>query len=300
MPIAGRMSKPSARFTGESDASAPPSRRCGCSTRPSATAVSISMKDSPAARSRSTRPRTVWLDEHGCPVDDVQKATISGALARKDLPPTVRRVLELRRDGAHAATAKYSAMLNWRAEDGRAHGCFVYHGASTGRWASYGIQVQNLKKVPPGGLAEEAIASVRGADFDRLRELRPEDPLGLVGEVARAALIASPGHRLVIADFSGIESRVLAWLAGERWKTAQWAKFDGTGRPEDEPYYINGIAFGFAPENARAPGKTGDLAFGYMGGIGAYRKFAPDDPADDAAIKGRRPLAPPGYCQALG
>jgi hypothetical protein len=87
-----------------------------------------------------------WLGENGCSLDHVQKGTVSHALARKDIPDNARRVLELRRDGAHAAAAKYSTMLNWRDDDGRAHGCFVYHGASTGRWASYGIQVQNLKK----------------------------------------------------------------------------------------------------------------------------------------------------------
>jgi DNA polymerase bacteriophage-type len=141
--------------------------------------------------------------------------------------------------------------------------------------------------VPSGGIAEEAIRAVRGADFERLRELRPENPLGLVGEVARAALIAAPGHQLITAaDFSGIESRVLAWLAGEKSKLGQWAKFDETGAPEDEPYLILGQCFGFAPDQARSPGKTGDLAFGFAGSVGAYRRFSPDDPATDETIKG--------------
>lgn len=176
-----------------------------------------------------------WLAEHGCSVDNIQKATLGHALTRKDIPDVARQVLELRRDGAHAATSKFSTMLNWRAQDGRARGCFVYQGASTGRWASYGPQLHNLRKVPSGGVSLDAIAAVMGADFARLRELRPENPLGLVGEVARAALTAAPGNRLVIADFSGIESRVLAWIAGEKSKLEQWRKFDETGLPEDEP-----------------------------------------------------------------
>ena len=70
-------------------------------------------------------------------------------------------------------------------------------------------------------------------------------------------------------------------------KLDQWAKYDATGAPEDEPYYINGVRFHLPPDQIRAKGKVGDLAFGYMGGIGAWRKFAgDDDPTSDTEIKG--------------
>lgn len=78
---------------------------------------------------------------------------------------------------------------------------------------------------------------------------------------------------------------MLAWLSRQQSKLDQWAKFDLTGNPEDEPYLILGLACGLPREQARDKGKVCDLAFGYMGAIGAYRKFAPDDPASDAEIR---------------
>jgi DNA polymerase bacteriophage-type len=111
-------------------------------------------------------------------------------------------------------------------------------------------------------------------------------PRSIVGDVAKAALCANPGHRFIVADFSGIESRVLAWISGQQSKRDQWAKFDQTQNPEDEPYAILGKLCGFPPGQARNKGKTFDLAFGYMGGVGAYRKFAPGDPSTDFEIKG--------------
>ena len=89
-------------------------------------------------------------------------------------------------------------MLAWAGDDDRIRGAFKYHGAAPGRWASYGVQLQNLKK---GNSAE------------------------------RYAICAAPGHRFIKADLSGIESRMLAWVAGEESKIAQWALFDQTGKP---------------------------------------------------------------------
>jgi hypothetical protein len=90
-------------------------------------------------------------------------------------------------------------------------------------------------------------------------------------------ICAAPGHRLLIGDFSGIESRVLAWVSGQQSKLDQWAKFDRTGDPKDEPYYLLGRNCGRPEESARSIGKTADLAFGYMGGPGAWNRLAPND-----------------------
>jgi DNA polymerase len=87
-----------------------------------------------------------WLAAHGCTIKDCQKATISAALRRKDLPPEVRRVLELRRAAAHAAADKFEALRNWRGVDGRVRGTFKFHGAATGRWSAGGPQPQNFKR----------------------------------------------------------------------------------------------------------------------------------------------------------
>jgi DNA polymerase len=90
-------------------------------------------------------------------------------------------------------------------------------------------------------------------------------------------ICAPPGHRLIAADFSGIESRVTAWLSRQQSKIDQWAKFDRTQNPEDEPYFFIGRRFKLPTERAREDGKTADLAFGYMGSIGAWKKLAPTD-----------------------
>jgi len=228
-----------------------------------------------------------WLAARGCVVTDVQKTTIKRALTRKSLSPEVRRVMELRLDGAHAAAAKLETMRAWRNGDGRARGTFRYHGASTGRWTSFGIQVQNMKRpeVEDIGAAIEAVAT---GDLDHLRHQYPR-PMSVVGDVARAMICAAPGHRLIAADFSGIESRVTAWISGQQSKIEQWAKFDRTGDPKDEPYFILGKQVGQPDETARGIGKTADLAFGYMGSINAWKKLAgKDDTSTDAEIKQRQ------------
>jgi DNA polymerase len=227
-----------------------------------------------------------WLAANGINLENVQKETVRRALTRKELPPAVRRALELRHQGAHIAAAKFETMRSWAAADGRIHGAFKYHGAATGRWTSFGVQFQNLKK--QNGLdTEAAIALVSQGSLAAMRK-HYADPLAVVGEVARAAVIAAPGHRLITADFSGIESRVLAWLAGEQWKIDQWAKFDQSNNPKDEPYFVTGKGFGFDDDKARTPGKTGDLAFGYVGGLGAWRKFAGDEMPDQEVERLKR------------
>jgi hypothetical protein len=202
--------------------------------------------------------------------------------------------------GAHIAATKFETMRNWATADGRIHGAFKYRGAATGRWTSFGVQFQNLKK--QNGLdAAAAIALVSNGSLAAMRK-HYADPLAVVGEVARAAVIAAPGHRLITADFSGIESRALAWLAGEKWKIDQWAKFDQTGDPKDEPYFVTGKGFGFDDDTARNPGKTGDLAFGYVGGLGAWRKFAGDEMPDAEVERLKAGLArrPSQHGQAMG
>jgi DNA polymerase bacteriophage-type len=177
-----------------------------------------------------------WLAANGCEVKDAQKGTLRQALRRTKISDAARRVMELRLDGAHAAAAKYETMRDWLCADGRVRGAFKYHGAATGRWTSYGVQVQNFKRPTVDDLGA-AIDAVATADLDHVKRLYPR-PMAIIGDVARAAITAAPGHRFIAADFSGVESRLTAWLAGEQSKIDQWAKFDQTGKPEDEPYYI--------------------------------------------------------------
>jgi DNA polymerase len=228
-----------------------------------------------------------WLAAQGCGVTDVQKATLAKVLTRSELPTDAKRVIELRLDGAHAAAAKLGTIRNWVNGDGRARGTFRFHGASTGRWTSFGIQTQNLKRPT----VEDLGAAIKAVTTGDLASLRAEykQPMSVIGDVTRGLICAAPGHRFIAADFSGIESRVTAWLSGQQSKLDQWAKFDSTKNPEDEPYYVLGKRLGLPSEQARGIGKTADLAFGYMGGKGAWRKLAgPDDKATDEEIKQRQ------------
>jgi DNA polymerase len=221
-----------------------------------------------------------WLQANGCDVKDIRSTTLEAELNKSNLPPTTRRVIELRLAGAHASAIKLKAMRNWCDSDGRIRGTFRYHGASTGRFTSMGVQLQNLKRPETDDLGA-AVDAVRAGDISAY-----DRPMAILGELGRAIIAASPGHRFIAADLSGIESRITAWVSGQQSKVDQWAKFDETGNPEDEPYYCIGRdCFGLPEDTARSIGKIGDLAFGYSGGVGAWRKFSPNDQRSDEEIK---------------
>jgi DNA polymerase len=222
-----------------------------------------------------------WLAERDCTVTDVQKGTLTHALRRKNLEPEVRRAIELRLELAHASAAKIEALQAWRGADGRVRGTLQYHGAATGRWTGRGPQPQNLKRDSEN--TEEKIAAVKagGAELKK--------PVEVVGDIGRSMIIAAPPRRFLIGDFSGIESRGLAWAAGEERKLKAWSRFDETGDPNDDPYVLIGRALGHPEATARPFGKIADLAFGYQGGVGAWRNMAPeDDASDESTIKSLR------------
>jgi DNA polymerase len=222
-----------------------------------------------------------WLAAHGCDVDDLQKPTLAAALRRKDLTQEARQAIMLRRAAAHSAANKFPALHAWRCLDGRVRGAFNFHKAATGRWSASGPQPQNLAREVDDIAAR--FAAVMSGDIEQVRALG--DPLEIIGSISRAPICAAPDHKLLHADYSAIESRVLAWITDETSKLDLWAKFDETQDPNDDPYVIIGRRLGFPEEEARARGKRADLAFGYGGGIGAYWGFAPDDdPATDEQI----------------
>jgi DNA polymerase len=220
-----------------------------------------------------------WLREQGCSTESLDKKSVAILLKTESTPP-VQRVLELRQDGGQAAVKKITALLNRVGSGGRIRGAFQYHKASTGRWAGTGPQPQNLKR-PEIDDVEAAIAAVSTGDYDRVRSLYPR-VLSLLGDLGRSLICAAPGHVLIGADFGAIESRVLAWVAGEQWKLEAYRRYDATRDPRDEPYCILAARILHLPEGSvipgtreRAFGKTGDLACGYQGGQKAIEKFAP-------------------------
>jgi DNA polymerase len=219
---------------------------------------------------------------HGHQLAGLTKRSVSAVLARGQPDENVRRVLELRREGAHASVHKLDALLASVNDDGRLRGTLRYHGASTGRWSGRGFQPQNLKKSESEDVTG-AVAAVLAGDLDGVRELG--SPLGIVGDIMRSIICAAPGHLLIAGDFSAIESRILAWLAGEAWKLDGYRAFDRTANPELEPYCVTAsriLRRTVTPDDevGRQVGKTADLALGFGGAFGAWRRFDADGHSD--------------------
>jgi DNA polymerase len=227
-----------------------------------------------------------WLQQHGCIMEKLDRKAIEKKLLDPELVPAVQQVLELRLGGAQAAVKKLDALLARAGDDDRVRGAFRFHGASTGRWAGEGFQPQNLKR-PLVTDVNAAVSAVSTGDYAHVCSLY-QNPLSVVGDCNRSTIVAGRGHMLIGADFGAIESRVLAWVAGEQWKLDAYKRFDATHDPRDEPYCETACRIFRVPSGSytkdspeRNVGKTCDLAFGYMGGINAWRKFEPDRFTDE-------------------
>jgi DNA polymerase len=233
-----------------------------------------------------TRLQT-WLQQRGFQVETIDKKAITELLAG-ELPPAVSRVLELRAMGAGAAVRKLGTLLESLDDDDRARGLFRYHGTGTGRWTSHRIQVQNLKRTQIDDV-DAAVAAIETGDYNVVRAQYP-NPLAIIGECLRPMICAPPGRMLIGADFSTVEARVLAWLANEESKTGIFRRFDAGQDPNNDPYVIMaGFIFRKPAETItteqRQIGKFCELAFGYQGGLGAFRKIAPDAEFTDAEVE---------------
>ena len=135
----------------------------------------------------------------------------------KDAPPDLRDALILRQQLAKSSVKKYQAMQNCVCDDGRVHGMFMFYGANrTGRFAGRLVQLQNLPQNHMEDL-EQARALVRRGDYDSLKMLYDSVP-DVLSELIRTAFIPYEGGKFIVADFSAIEARVIAWMAGEKWR----------------------------------------------------------------------------------
>jgi DNA polymerase len=212
-----------------------------------------------------------WFVRRGFVVKSLDKDGVNELLAG-ELPADVRQVAELRQAGAGSATAKFDAILTNLEDDDRAYCLFRHHGASTGRASSHRIQIQNLKHTTLKD-PETAISAVLSGDIEQVRVFGP--PLGVLPNLIRPSICADLGGVLLGGDLSAIESRGLAYLAREERKLEVYRQFDRTGDLDIEPYLV--VARWLDPNTPnRALGKICDLAFGYQGGIPAFRNFEPD------------------------
>jgi len=155
---------------------------------------------------------TAWLRGYGLKVNSVDKQTVTRMLGMEKLHPIIKQVLRLRQDGAKSSTAKYEAMVNAANADNRMRGLLMYHGAATGRWSGRLVQPQNFPRPQKKNDELETIIAKLKADEDV-----SEYGAGtvLASDLLRSMLIAEDGHRLMFADYSAIEARVLAWIAGQ-------------------------------------------------------------------------------------
>ena len=210
-----------------------------------------------------------WLsDQTGDDVENLRKDTVKEMLA--GATGDVKRALELRLQTSNTSVKKYTAALHYTCQDGRARGLFQFYGAGrTGRWAGRGIQLQNMPRNYMKTL-REARELVRQGDFETVDFLY-DDAQQVLKELTRTMLTPSPGNVFLVADFSAIEARVLAWLAGERWRLEV---FETHGKI----YEASAAAmFGVPLESIdkgspyRQKGKIAELALGYQGGVGALK-----------------------------
>jgi Toprim domain/DNA polymerase family A/CHC2 zinc finger len=227
-----------------------------------------------------------FIRQHGHTIETLTQRSVSQIL-RHDPSDVVRQLLDLRLTGARASTKKFDALLASVDADGRLRQTLRFHGSSTGRWSGTKFQPQNLKKPKTKDL-DAAITAILGGDIAKVRELGA--PLTVAGDVSRAAICAASGHKLMGGDLSSIESRILAWIAGERWKIENYRKYDETGDPKFENYCVlasRALKRTVTPddENGRGFGKINDLAFGFGGGLGAWRRFDDSDRYSDGEIE---------------
>ena len=209
-----------------------------------------------------------WLADNGVETDTLGKKAVAELL--KTAPPELQKVLTLRQQLAKSSVKKYQAMETAVCADGRARGMFQFYGANrTGRWAGRIIQMQNLPQNHLDDLSE-ARSLVRAGDFDAL-EMLYEDVPDTLSQLIRTAFVPQEDRKFIVADFSAIEARVIAWLAGEKWRKDVFA--------EGKDIYCASASqmFGVPVEkhgvngHLRQKGKIAELALGYGGSVGALK-----------------------------
>jgi DNA polymerase len=215
-----------------------------------------------------------WLEGVGVFADSLDKAAVAGL--RASVPdPTTRRVLELRQLLGKTSTKKYQAMLDAVCKDNRVRGLLQYYGAGrTGRWAGRRVQLQNLAQnhLDDIGLVREL---VRDRDPEMLEMVFGNVP-DVLSQLIRTALVAKPGHTFLVSDYAAIEARVIAYLAGEKWRMDVFANggdiycssASQMFKVPVEKHGING--------HLRQKGKVAELACGYGGGVQALKAFGAD------------------------
>lgn len=209
-----------------------------------------------------------WLADNGMKTDTLGKKAVVELL--KTAPPVLSNVLSLRQRLAKSSVRKYQAMQNAVCSDGRARGMFQFYGANrTGRWAGRLIQMQNLPQNHLEDLAE-ARALVSCGDFDALEMLYGDVP-DTLSQLIRTAFVPRTDAKFIVSDFSAIEARVIAWLAGEHWRQDVFAKGDDIYCASASQMFKVPVEKHGVNGHLRQKGKIAELALGYGGSVGALK-----------------------------
>jgi DNA polymerase len=220
---------------------------------------------------KSVKQLSAWLtEETGEEISDLQKATVKELIKTTD-NDLARRMLEIRQELSKTSVKKYTAMREAVCDDGRVRGLLQFYGANrTGRWAGRLVQVQNLPKnyLETLSFAREC---VKFKKVDALKLIYGNVP-DTLSQLIRTAFIPSPGNIFKVADFSAIEARIIAWLAGEQWRLDVFASHGKIYEASASQMFgvpIEKISKGNPEYELRQKGKVAELALGYQGASGA-------------------------------
>ena len=217
-----------------------------------------------------------WLKERtGREYPSLTKAVVADILADDDMPDDVKDALRCRQRLGKTSVAKYRKMKDVACADGRARGLFQFYGANrTGRWAGRLVQLQNLARnhVEPLGLLRKL---VKAGETELIEAWYAPLPFALA-QLVRTALVASPGRVLTVSDFSAIEARVIAWLAGETWRNEVFATHGKIYEASASQMFHVPIESVTKGSDLRQKGKVAELACGYGGGVGALKTMGAD------------------------
>ena len=231
--------------------------------------ISSQMKDlTDLENPNSVVQMKAWLAENGMETETLSKKAVAELM--KNAPESLAQVLALRQQLAKSSVKKYQAMENAVCDDGRVRGMFQFYGANrTGRWAGRIVQLQNLPQNHMDDLAE-ARELVRQGDYDSVEMLYDDIP-DTLSQLIRTAFIPKPGYKFYVADFSAIEARVIAHLAGEKWRAEVFKNGGDIYCASAEQMFHVPVKKHGVNGHLRQKGKIAELALGYGGSVGALK-----------------------------
>lgn len=210
-----------------------------------------------------------WLNDHGLEAESLGKGAVAEILDSTD-DESLKEVLLLRQQLAKSSVRKYQAMQNFACPDNRARGLFQFYGANrTGRFAGRGIQLQNLPQNNMEDL-EEARGLVHQGNYESLSLLYDSVP-NVLSELIRTAFVPKDGMKFIVSDFSAIEARVIAWLAGEKWRQEVFKNGGDIYCASASQMFGVPVEKHDVNSHLRQKGKISELALGYGGSVGALK-----------------------------